>query len=323
MKRAPAVQPNAPKRASAKRGPSIRPPRIFLYFDTVVRCGSIRKAAEALRIASSAVNRQILLLESEIGCELLERLPRGVRLTAAGETFANYVRQTLADLEAVGSQIELLRGLVRGKVKIATVELAAGEFLPRLIGEFQREHPGVDFSVTVGTPDALATALLNDSADALITHETVLHKDISVVARAPQSFCALLAKDHPLASRKRLQLRECAGYPIALADNSLAGRSLIEQAMATGSFRFQPALTSNSVATMKAYARLCQAICFQFEIGCRGELASGEMVAIPLGDRALQSAELIVATRRERVLPVAAAAFVELARLAFRDMAAR
>ena len=77
MKRAPAIQPNAPKRASAKRGPSIRPPRIFLYFDTGP-CGSIRKAAEALRIASSAVNRQILLLESEIGCELLERLPRGV-----------------------------------------------------------------------------------------------------------------------------------------------------------------------------------------------------------------------------------------------------
>jgi DNA-binding transcriptional LysR family regulator len=244
-----------------------------------------------------------------------------VRLTAAGEVFANYVRRTVADLETVGSQIESLRGLVRGKVRVATVESAAGEFLSRVIREFQKSHPGVEFLVTVGTPNILAAALLDDSADVLITHDVAPHKDITVLSHAPQVFCALVAKGHPLATRRSLRLRDCEGYPIALADESLAGRALIEQAMATGSFRFQPALISNSVATMKAYARSSQAICFQFGIGCVKEVESGEMVAVPLSDPGLRTAELILVMRRERVLPAAAAAFVEAVRAALHKLA--
>jgi DNA-binding transcriptional LysR family regulator len=55
------------------------------YFDEVARQGSIRKAADRLNVAPSAVNRQILKLEDELGAPLFERLPRGLRLTAAGE----------------------------------------------------------------------------------------------------------------------------------------------------------------------------------------------------------------------------------------------
>jgi hypothetical protein len=63
----------------------LRPPRLLAYVDAVVRHGSIRKAAEFLNVASSALNRQILDLEADLGSALFERLPRGVRLTAAGE----------------------------------------------------------------------------------------------------------------------------------------------------------------------------------------------------------------------------------------------
>ena len=57
----------------------------LLYFKQAVKDGSIRKAADRLQVASSAVNRQLLQLESELGVDLFERLPRGIRPTAAGE----------------------------------------------------------------------------------------------------------------------------------------------------------------------------------------------------------------------------------------------
>ena len=63
----------------------IRPPRLYEYFDAIVRHGSIRRAAEALGIASSALNRRLLDLEADVGARLFERLQRGVRLTAPGE----------------------------------------------------------------------------------------------------------------------------------------------------------------------------------------------------------------------------------------------
>jgi len=289
----------------------VRPPRILLYVDAVVRHGSIRKAADVLHLASSALNRQILNLEEELGAPLFERLPRGVRLTAAGEVFAAYVRRALSDLESVGNQIESLRGLVRGQVRITAAESLAGDLLPRAITRFQARHPKVRFHLTIGGPSEMQAALLADMADLILTHELPAHRDVSVLASVPHPFCAVLACGHPLAARKSLRLRDCLAYPVALADPSLAGRGLIDRALAKASFHYEPALVSNSAEAMKAYARMSQAVSFQFRVGVTRDVELGEMVAIPLNDSALIQPQLALAARRGRVLPIAAAAFSE------------
>ena len=66
--------------------------RVFAYIDEVARAGSIRKAAEALFITPSALDRRVQDLEKELGTELFERHARGMRLTAAGELFLHHVR---------------------------------------------------------------------------------------------------------------------------------------------------------------------------------------------------------------------------------------
>jgi DNA-binding transcriptional LysR family regulator len=65
--------------------------RALLYFDAIRKAGSIREAARRLHVASSAVNRQLLELEDQIGAPLFERLPAGLQLTAAGEVVARHV----------------------------------------------------------------------------------------------------------------------------------------------------------------------------------------------------------------------------------------
>ena len=94
-------------------------PRALLYVDAIARAGSVRKAAERLNVAASAVNRQLLDLERELGVELFERLPRGMRATAAGETLLAHIRRQRRDFEATRQQLEALRGLRRGRVRIA------------------------------------------------------------------------------------------------------------------------------------------------------------------------------------------------------------
>jgi DNA-binding transcriptional LysR family regulator len=129
------------KAATARK--RLRPPRLLTYVDAVTRHGSIRKAADALSVASSALNRQILDLETDLGTALFERLPRGVRLTAAGEVFLAYARQAISELKAVESQVEQLRGLVRGQVGVAAVESVAGELLPSAITRSRFDRAGV------------------------------------------------------------------------------------------------------------------------------------------------------------------------------------
>jgi DNA-binding transcriptional LysR family regulator len=311
LPQAPAIARNA---ATPRK--RLRPPRLLVYVDAVARQGSIRKAADALNVASSALNRQILDLEADLGSALFERLPRGVRLTAAGEVFLAYTRQAISELKAVESQVEQLRGLVRGQVSIAAVESVASELLPSAITRFQAEHPNVRFNVRIGAPEELVAALIADQDDLILTLYPPPRKHVAIVAAAEQGLCALVVRDHPLVGRIDLRLRDCLAYPLALGDATLAGRALIEQVLAQASFDLDPRLVSNSVETMKAFARMNRGVCFQFRKPGETLIPPGDMIALPLIDPPLLQARLILASRRGRVLPIAAATFVELLKTA-------
>ena len=308
------MQKPRPKTKPARRRPArkgLRPPRFLAYVDAVARRGSIRKAAEALNIASSALNRRILDLELDLGTPLFERLSRGVRATSAGELFLAFARQSISDLKTVESQIEQLRGLVRGQVNVAAAESVAGELLPAAISAFQAGHPNVRFHIRIGTPEELTGALIADQTDVILTHEAPRKKDLAVVAVARQTLCAMVVADHPLTQRDSVRLRDCLPFPLALADGTLAGRALIEQVLATASYVLEPRVVSNSVELMQAFAAMNRGVCFQFQRPGKSPMARGNMVALPLVDPPLMQAKLMLATRRGRVLPVAAAAFVE------------
>jgi DNA-binding transcriptional LysR family regulator len=257
------------------------------------------------------VERQILDLEADLGSPLFERLPRGVRVTSAGEAFLVYARLVISELKAVESRIEQLRGLVRGQVSVAAAESVAGELLPSAITRFQATHPYVRFHVRIGAPEELVDALVADQVDLILTHDAPRKKDVFIVAVARQALCAMVVPDHPLARREELRLRDCLEFPLALADTSLAGRGLIEQVLANASFDLDPRLVSNSVEAMKAFAHMNRGVCFQFRSPGKALIPPGNMIALPLIDPPLLQARLLLATRRSRVLPVAAAAFVE------------
>jgi DNA-binding transcriptional LysR family regulator len=212
-----------------------------------------------------------------------------------------------------------LQGLMRGHVAIGTAESAAVDLVPRAIAEFQRRHPGVRFTVAVGNPHGMIADLQADRVDLILTHEQPEHHDVAVLAAVPKSFCALMRPDHPLGTRAQLQLRECQDYPIVLADETLAGRSLIESTLAKSSVRLQPMLVTNMVEVMKRYVRNSNAICFQFRVGPAAELTGADLVAVPLCDPEFARAQLMLAARRGRVLPPSAAALCEELRALLKD----
>lgn len=310
--------PTKPKKSRAEavanvpvelRRSRLEPPTIFAYVDAVAQHGSIRKAAEALHVASSALNRRILDLEDEVGFPLFERLPRGVRATAAGELFLVYVRRSLKELRQLEAQIDGLRGLVRGEVRIAVAESVTTRLLPDAIAEYQSRHPGIAFLVTVDGPERLTQSLLRDAVDLILTHAPVEDRNIAVLASAAQPLCAMVSPEHPLAVRKTVRLQDCAQYPIAMPDETLAARTFLDKAMQRASLTLEPALVSNSVETIKVFARTRQGVCFSFHIGEKPDVSG--MVTIPLSDPPLRDTRLELASRKGRVLPVAAAAFAE------------
>lgn len=289
----------------------LHPPRVYLYLDTVARCGSIRKAAEQLHVASTALNRKILEVEQQIGTPLFERLPRGVRLTSAGEVLVATIRRSLADLDAAAAQMAQLRGLVRGSVRIASAESVATDFLPDAIGRYQARHRGVQFHVAIGGTDASIDALKQDDADLLLAHDPPASPLLQELAVAPQPFCAMMRPDHPLAARRSLRLADCAAFPVALGPPTFASRRLIEAIAARNRLHLSVMLEATTVETLKGFVRQTDAICFQFHAGTLRETRQGTLTAVPLSDPELALGRLVLATRKGRALPPAAAAFAE------------
>lgn len=296
--------------AARAKYPRLRPSDNHLYFDVVARHGSIRKAADALHIASSALNRRMLDLEEEVGTALFERLPRGVRPTAAGELLLNYVRRSLKELRKLEAQIDQLQDQTRGSVRIAVAESVTPSLLPDAITQYRLQHVGVGFHVIVDGPDLLLDALLDDTVELILTHQEPDRPGVSVQAIAAHPLCAYVTPDHPLTRLEHVQLSDCAAYPIALPDATLAARGLIEHIFEEAALSVSPALESSSIETLKWYARLGDAVCLSFHLGSQRE-AHG-LVALRLANERCSDAKLYLATRRGRVLPVAAAAFAEL-----------
>jgi DNA-binding transcriptional LysR family regulator len=286
-------------------------PRHFVYLDAVARAGSIRKAADKLHVASTALNRKILEIESEIGTPLFERLPRGVRLTAAGEVLLTAVRRTLADLRAAESQIEQLRGLVRGTVRVGCAESVATDLMPATIAHYQQTHPGVQFQVLSGVTAQLVQALLADDVDMVLVHDPQPAESLRVITALPQPLCAMLRPDHPLAARESLRLADCQDYPVALGDRSFGSRRLLDAVMARTRMTLNIALEASAVQTLKEFTRQTGAISFQFQIGTLREARLGELRSIPLSDPAFSQSKLVLATREGRVLPIAGLSFLE------------
>jgi DNA-binding transcriptional LysR family regulator len=117
--------------------------RLLNYLDEVARSGSIRKAAERMNVAPSAISRQILTFEEELGTPVFQRRPKKLVLTAAGEVLIRHIRGTLKDLDRVQTQIEELKGLRRGEITVAVMSGLAANLVPRCVVEFQKSNPRV------------------------------------------------------------------------------------------------------------------------------------------------------------------------------------
>src|SRR5262252_6614692 len=182
---------------------SMRHLRFLRYVDEVARAGSIRRAAEQLHVTASAVNRRIMDLEEELGAPLFERRPRGVRLTAAGELFVHYLREQDGSVDRMKSQIEDLKGLRRGTVRIACSQALALDFLPRMIAEFRTRHPLVSFDIKVLDHEQAMAALAAYEVDLVLVFRPPFLPNFQPLMSLRQRLVALMAADHPLAMQQK------------------------------------------------------------------------------------------------------------------------
>ena len=279
------------------------------YFNAIVAAGSIRKAAETLSVTSTALNRRLLAIEEELGVDLFERLPKGVQLSAAGEILLLHIREQIADMARVKSQISDLKGERRGHVAIACSQAILTSFLPVEISKYRSQHPFVTFSVQVRDRAAAEDALLDRSADLALVFEPVQLADFQTLLAVKQSVWVLMPKDHPLAHKPILRMRECLRFPVGLPTKQYGVRHILEASARRISLNLAPVVESDSFDYLRYQAVEEGIITFQIEIGLPLNLESIGLVACKLDERDVPDGMLYVGQLKGRTLPVAGAKF--------------
>ncbi|WP_081851133.1 LysR family transcriptional regulator [Bradyrhizobium sp. URHD0069] len=254
------------------------------YFNAVAKLGSIRKAADRLHVAPSAVSRQIAQLENELDAVLFERSKGGVQLTAAGEVLARQSHRIFRDLDRARSGIDDLRGLRRGEVSIWVIEGFVTGLLPDILADFHPHHPTVSFKVQTASTDRIVEALLEDEADIGITFNASSRPEIEVIAEFREPISCLVAPTHEYADRDHLSLTDICKQPLALPDHSFGLRQFFERTIAKRGLSPQVLVTTNSLELTNTLAATGQFIAFMPALAMITELKSGQLRAIPVWD---------------------------------------
>ena len=220
--------------------------------EMVARYGSIRRAAERVNSAPSAVNRQILNLEAELGTQLFERLPRGMRLTEAGKIIVERVREWQRDNQRTLASVVHLKGSGGRQVRIGLMECLAAEFLPRTFSELQVCHSGASLHAIVGGTAEITGRLMANEIDLAVTFNAPHDIGLKIMHEVRTERGAVMRPDHPLASRREVHLDDVFEYPLILFDNTLTSGPIVEDMLERSRRPPIRAVVTNSVTILKA-----------------------------------------------------------------------
>ncbi|MGA2455200.1 MAG: LysR family transcriptional regulator [Solirubrobacteraceae bacterium] len=204
--------------------------------------GSFSAAAHALTYTQSAVSQQIAALEAEAGMALLERHPRGVSLTAAGQTLVGHAEGILARLDAAEASLAEIAGLRGGRLRVASFPTAGATLMPLAIATFCSSYPDVELTLAEGEPEPIVARLRAGELDLALLFEfdgeSVLAEDIARTELLEDPMYLALPQAHPLASREGLRLEDLAAEAwVQTSRSSPCARHVVRSCHAAG---FEP-----------------------------------------------------------------------------------
>ena len=197
-------------------------------FHAVARAGSFSKAAQALHLSPPTLSLQVKQLSESIGQPLFEQLGKKIYLTTAGHTLADACTDIDRRLEQLSQDLLAQQGIEQGQLKIAILTTLKYT-VPKLLGRFCAEHPGIDVSLFVGNRGALLQRLRGNEDDLYIMGQAPEDLDVTSTPFANNPLIAIAPANHTLAGRKRIKPERLAQEPFIMREPGSGTRLTTER----------------------------------------------------------------------------------------------
>lgn len=269
-------------------------------FRDIAQNKSISRGATLNEISQSAASQYIQETERRLGVTLLDRTTRPLALTPAGKLFYDLCRDALRREEQFQVQLENLKGLVEGTVRVASIYSIGLSEMSRLQEEFAARFPNAQLHVDYLRPDKVYEAVLADQADLGLVSYPVGTKDLAVIPWREEEMTVAAPPSHPLAEKAVLVLADLEGQDFIGFDEDLSIRRELDRFFRTQGIEIRMAMQFDNIQMIKEAVALGSGISILPARTMQAEIAQGRLVSIPLHAPELVRPVGIVHRKRKR-----------------------
>ncbi|WP_042270927.1 LysR family transcriptional regulator [Paraburkholderia heleia] len=282
-------------------------------FTTIVDCGSLGRAASTLGLTQPALSRAIKRLESTVGSPLFERHARGMQLTAIGEALLPHAMSLQRNAENAQEELDAMRGLKKGVIKVGAVASIATLVLPVALGNVLKKWPNLRVEAHEGVWDRLAEGLLTHEIDIALATSDVQTDEISAIAdcRWTDYSHVIASANHPLRRKRQLRLEDTLSQQWTLTPEGTGPYAHMKSTFATAGVPFpEIAVQTRSVTLIKSLVARSGFITWMSEPMYDMEKAAGILDRLKIDG--LEAPRTLTAfRRRDGILPAPAAKLLD------------
>ncbi|MEE1752582.1 LysR family transcriptional regulator [Streptomyces sp. SP18CS02] len=249
----------------------------------VARHGSLGRAAREVGITQPAASSRVRSMERQLGVALVDRSPRGSRLTAAGTLVTDWARRVVEAAEAFDAGAQALRDSRDSRLRVAASMTIAEYLLPRWLIALRAERPDTAVSLRAGNSTAVAAGLLAGEADLGYVEGLSVPDGLDAVVVGHDRLVVVAAPSHRWTQRRApLTPAELAATPLILREYGSGTRQVLDSALAAHGGLADPLLELASTTAVKAAAVSGAGPAVLSELAVTEELSSRRLVEVPV-----------------------------------------
>jgi DNA-binding transcriptional LysR family regulator len=217
--------------------------------------GSFTAAGEKLHVSQSAISRQILLLEEELGEPVFHRIGRRIRITPAGESLLQLSNRVFQDLDETVSAISDKQESLRGTMRLVGGMTVCLYVFPALLAEVRRAHPNLDLKITVGSAERSIAMLRSGAGDLGLITLPVEASDLVSVPVLREELLLVTYPAHPLANKREITPADLTRQPFILFETGSITRRIVDEFFMRERIEAQIVMETENVEIIKAMVR--------------------------------------------------------------------
>lgn len=282
--------------------------RIFV---TVARLGNFTRAAEVLYLTQPTVSQQLAALETQIGVPLIERLPRQLKLTPAGEALLPYAEQILKLADAGEEAARAAAGLADQTLRLGAGHTLATYLLPSVLSRYRERYPKRAIRISVGNTAELLDMVESDAVELALVGSPAEHPKLKVTPFRHDRLVVIVAPDDAWAARESVGLDELRERVLLTREPGSALHASVERLLGSAMLGGDGVILLGETEAIKRSVEAGLGVALVQGIAVEREIAAGNLCALALSG-ADDSRTYNYARRSGRMLSSAAQALVEL-----------